>query len=110
MNLCLKLWKGLWSLVIDVTVKTDSLLVNVLKFFGLLAGRCGSGSGERKRLDKKRPDSFSRFEPGLQFSFFLIETLSIAKTRSFINKHGGSRLVQAKVIYTPTLFYAAKGL
>ena len=42
MNLCLKLWKGLWSLVIDVTVKTDSLLVNVLKFFGLLAGRCGS--------------------------------------------------------------------
>ena len=28
--------------MIDVTVKKDSLLIYVLKFFGILAGRCGS--------------------------------------------------------------------
>ena len=28
--------------VITVTVKKDSLLVYVLNFFGILAGRCGS--------------------------------------------------------------------
>ena len=38
----LKLWKGLGSTVIDVTVKKDSLLVYVLNFIGILAGRCGS--------------------------------------------------------------------
>ena len=26
----------------DVTVKKDSLLIYVLKFFGILSGRCGS--------------------------------------------------------------------
>ena len=60
--------------------------------------------------DKKGPDSFSRFDPGLQFSFFFIETLSIAKTRSVINKHGVLRFIQAKVIYTAALLYAVKGL
>ena len=30
------------STVDDVTVKKESLLVYVLKFFGILAGRCGS--------------------------------------------------------------------
>ena len=28
--------------MIDVTVKKDSLLIYVLKFFGILARRCGS--------------------------------------------------------------------
>ena len=42
LNLREKLWKGLWSHVIDATVKKDSLLVYVLNFFGILAGRCGS--------------------------------------------------------------------
>ena len=32
------------------------------------------------------------------------------KLAPFISKHGGSRLVQAKVIYIPPLFYPAKGL
>ena len=34
--------KGLGSPVIDVNVKKDSLLVDLLKCFGILAGRCGS--------------------------------------------------------------------
>ena len=34
--------KGPGSPVIDVNVKKDSLLVDILKFFGILAGRCGS--------------------------------------------------------------------
>ena len=34
--------KGLGSPVIDVKVKKDSLLADLLKFFGILAGRCGS--------------------------------------------------------------------
>ena len=34
--------KGLGSPVIDVNVKKDSLLVDLLKFFGILAGRCDS--------------------------------------------------------------------
>ena len=37
-----KLWNGLGSPVIDVSVKKDSLLVYALNFFGILAGRCGS--------------------------------------------------------------------
>ena len=41
LNPRLKLWKGLGSPVIDVSVKRDSLLVYVLKFFGILAGRSG---------------------------------------------------------------------
>ena len=34
--------KGLGSPVIDVNVKKDSLLVDILKFFGILAGGCDS--------------------------------------------------------------------
>ena len=41
LNLRLKLWKGLGSPVIDVSVKRDSLLVYRLKFFGILAGLSG---------------------------------------------------------------------
>ena len=42
LNLRLKLWKGLGSPVIDVTVRNDSLLVYVLNFSGIMADRCGS--------------------------------------------------------------------
>ena len=35
----LKLWKGLGSPVIDVSVKKDSWLVYVVKLFWILAGR-----------------------------------------------------------------------
>ena len=38
----LKLWKRIGSPVIDVSIKRDTLLVYILKFFGILAGRCGS--------------------------------------------------------------------
>ena len=38
----LKLWKGLGSPVIHVTVKKDSLLEYGLNFYGILAGRVGS--------------------------------------------------------------------
>ena len=34
--------KGYGHLMIDVTVKKGSLLVYVLNFFEILAGRCGS--------------------------------------------------------------------
>ena len=37
-----KLWKGLGSPVIDESGTKDSLLVCVLKFFGIMAGRCSS--------------------------------------------------------------------
>ena len=54
-NLREKLWKGLGPPVIDVTVKKDSLLVYVLNFFGILAGRCGSVVvRERDRIRKLR--------------------------------------------------------
>ena len=50
-------------------------------YFGILAGRCGSVVVlKRERLrdqDMKGPGSRSRFDPGLRFFFFLIETLSI---------------------------------
>ena len=42
LNFCSKIRKGLRSPVIDETVKKDSLLVNVLNFFGILVGLCGS--------------------------------------------------------------------
>ena len=42
LNLRLKLWKGLWSPVIDETVKKDTLLVYVINFFGILKDRCSS--------------------------------------------------------------------
>ena len=37
-----KIMKTVRVTVITVTVKKDSLLVYVLNFFGILAGRCGS--------------------------------------------------------------------
>ena len=42
LNLRVKLWRGLDSPVIDVSLEKGSLLVYVLKFFGILPGRCGS--------------------------------------------------------------------
>ena len=42
LNLRLKLWKRIGSPVIDVSIKRDSLLVYILKFFGILTGGCGS--------------------------------------------------------------------
>ena len=42
LHLRLKSWKRIGSPVIDVSIMKDSLLVYVLKFFGILAGRCGS--------------------------------------------------------------------
>ena len=47
---------------------------------------------------------------GFRFLFSLTKLLFDRRSCSFIDKHGGSRLVQAKDIYTPSLFYAAKGL
>ena len=57
--------KGLGSPVIDVNVKKDSLLVDLLKCFGILAGRCGSVVVRQR------------------FSFFSIETLSINRSKIF---------------------------
>ena len=47
--------------IIDVSVWKDSLLVYLLKCFGLLAGWCGSLMERRERLGYER----SGFEPGL---------------------------------------------
>ena len=55
------------SSIIDVTVKKDGLLVYVINFFGILAGRCGS-------LVVRERDQLLR--PWWRFSFFLIETFS----------------------------------
>ena len=77
LNLRYKLRKGLGPHVIDVTVKKDCLLVYALKFFGILAGRCGSGKEER--LGQER----SGIDPWLRFSFFLMETISITGQNVF---------------------------
>ena len=45
------------STVDDVTVKKESLLVYVLKFFGILAGRCGSVVVRERDYDTKSPGS-----------------------------------------------------
>ena len=79
LNPRLKLWQGLRSPVIDVSVKRDSLLVYRLKFFGLLAGRCGSVVVRKRDWDTKGACSVSRLDPGSRFSFFLIGTLSITE-------------------------------
>ena len=50
-----------------------------LKFFGILAGRCGSVVVRERDQDTKGPASGSRLDPGLRFSFFLIGTLSITE-------------------------------
>ena len=60
------------SPVVYVSVKKNSLLVNVLKFYGILAGRCGSAGRETGIA----PGSRSGSDPAaLRFSFFLKETL-----------------------------------
>ena len=64
------------SPVIDVTVKKDSLQVYVLNLFGILTGLCGCLVASEREWDTKGPGSSSRFDPGLRFSFFFIETLS----------------------------------
>ena len=82
MNLHEKLWKGLGSPVIDVSIKRDSLPVDVLKFFEILAGRCGSvvvrERGYKRSEFKVRA---GRPDPGFRLSFFLIETLSITSQK-----------------------------
>ena len=68
------MWKGLGSLVIDVSVKKNSFFVYVLNiFFRILAGRCGSVVVRKRDKDTKGPGS----TPELRISFFLIKTLSI---------------------------------
>ena len=62
----LKLWKGLGSPVIDVSLKKDSWIVYVAKLFGIRRV-------ERERLGYET----SGFYPWLRLSSFLIETLSI---------------------------------
>ena len=79
---------GLGSPVIDVIVKKDSLVVYLLKFFGIfrnfLVGRCGSVSGKGKTLGYEGSGFDAWFDPGLRFSFFFIETLS-TKGRKFLS-------------------------
>ena len=53
---------------------------------------CGTVARERDE-DRKGPGSRSRFDPGLQFSFFLIETLPITGQKSSkCLKNGSDRL------------------
>ena len=82
-----KLWKELGSPVIDVTVKKRHFsLVYALKCFGILAGYCGSvGAGERD-WDTNDPGSRSGLDPGLRFTFFLIETLDKSKRAQTFSK------------------------
>ena len=69
----LKLWKGLGSPVIDVSVKKDILLVF---FFGILVGRCG-GTGERLGLERSWSEVRIRLSVAIFFLIFITETLSI---------------------------------
>ena len=70
--------KGLGSPVIYESLKRDSLLVYVLKYFRFFVGRCGSVGRKGETLGYERPGSRSRLNPGLRSSSFLIETLAIA--------------------------------
>ena len=80
----------LGSPVVYVSVKKNSLLVNVLKFFGILAGRCGSAVVRERDRDTKAPGSTLA---ALRFSFFLKETLSTTgKKFSKRLKNGSYRL------------------
>ena len=60
-----------------------------LIFFGILAGRCGSVVIRERDLNTKGPGARSRFDPGLRFFFFLIESLSIT----------GQKLKMAATVY-----------
>ena len=57
LNLRVKLWRGLDSPVIDVSLEKGSLLVYVLKFFGIFAGRFGSVVVRERDYDTKRTGS-----------------------------------------------------
>ena len=57
LNLRVKLWRGLDSPVIDVSLEKGSLLVYVLKFFGIFAARCGSVVVRERDYDTKRTGS-----------------------------------------------------
>ena len=69
------------SSVTDVLVKKNSLLVYVLKFFGILAGRCG-GVVVRKTVKETN----GRGSSGLWFSFFLMATLSVTSEKLRLRK------------------------
>ena len=53
LNLRLRLFKGLGSPVMNVSVKENSLLVSVLKFFGILADQCGSVTKKEREGDER---------------------------------------------------------
>ena len=81
----------LGSPVVYVSVKKNSLLVNVLKFFGILAGWYGSAVVRERDRDTKAPGSRSGFDPAaLRFSFSFEETLSIIGQKC--HKNGSYRL------------------
>ena len=73
-----------------ISFKKDSLLVYVLKFFQILAGRCCSVVVREKVLGYER----SGFDPGLRLTFLLIEILSITgqKCSNKCLKNGSNRL------------------
>ena len=62
LNLRQKLWKGLGSPVIDVSLKKDRLLVDVLKFSEFFAGLCGSKVVKGRDYDTKRTGSTLGFD------------------------------------------------
>ena len=96
LNLREKFWKGLGSHVIDVTVKTDSLLVYVLIFFGISAGRCGSVFYK----GYERSEFEVQVLPWVAIFFqFLIERLSITGQKfSKCLKNGSDRLRKGQLL------------
>ena len=70
----------------------------VLEFFGPLAGRCGTLVVRERDWDTKDPGSLFGFDPGLRFSFFLIEALSITgQTFSKCLKNGSDSLQKGQL-------------
>ena len=57
LNLRQRLWKGLGSPIIDVSVKKDNLLVYVLQFFDIWAGRYGNVVARERDWDTQDPGS-----------------------------------------------------
>ena len=79
--------------------KTVCYLVHVLNFFGILAGWCGCLVASERGWDTKGMGSSSRFDPGLRFSFFFIETLSITGQKfSKCLKNGSDRLRKGQLL------------
>ena len=90
LNLHQKLWKGLGSPVINISVKKYSLLGYVFKFFGVLAGQCDSVVVRGRNKELKVPGSRSEFDPRL---LLLIEALSTTGQKfSYCLKNGSNRL------------------